>query len=236
MQNYISKVLGSPLPSNTALALTSKDMLPAMENFIQFGSAHMVQNPAYIDAVIEIIRDIFEDKKVGGVDRICGCKLAESLMLSLRGHVDEHIGDFIRIAMTTLQNSELKVKSYRIHLMEVVINAIYYNPQLALSILEMTKNTNAFFSTWFGSIDDLTRVHDKKLSIAAIISLLTIPPQSIPQSVQQGWPRLLHGLVKLFETLPKAMQSTCSFHFAHYDLANDHRPGRGEEGGRIPTQ
>jgi hypothetical protein len=32
------------------------------------------------------------------------------------------------MAMRTLTNSEVKVKSYRIHLMEMVINAIYYNP------------------------------------------------------------------------------------------------------------
>lgn len=182
-------------------------MLPALENFIQFGPQHMVQHPEYIDSVVEMIRDIFEDKKVGGVDRICGCKLAEALMLSLRGHIDEHIGDFIRIAMNTLNNNELKVKSYRVHLIEVVINAIYYNPQLTLSILEMNQATNKFFSLWFGNIDNMTRVHDKKLSIVAILSLLTIPAQNVPTSVQQGWPRLLHGLSKLFQTLPQAMKS-----------------------------
>lgn len=30
--------------------------------------------------------------------------------------------------MRTLLNPEPKVKSYKIHLMEMVINAIYYNP------------------------------------------------------------------------------------------------------------
>lgn len=39
--------------------------------------------------------------------------------------------------MRTLTNSEVKVKSYKIHLMEMVINAIYYNPvrSTPLSIL-----------------------------------------------------------------------------------------------------
>lgn len=30
--------------------------------------------------------------------------------------------------MRTLVGTEVKVKSYKIHLMEMVINAIYYNP------------------------------------------------------------------------------------------------------------
>lgn len=195
-----------------------EDMLPALENFIQFGPAHMVQNPAYVEAVLEIIRDIFTDKKVGGVDRICGCKLAESLMLSLRGHIDESIGDFIKLAMTTLTNSELKVKSYRVHLIEMVINAVYYNPMLVLSVLEMNGLTTRFFALWFENIDNFSRVHDKKLSIAAITSLLTMPAQHVPRSAQAGWPRLLNGLAKLFQTLPEAMKSMSSYSCRHSRL------------------
>lgn len=183
------------------------DMLPAFENYIQFGAPYMAQNPACIEAVVDMIKSIFEEKKGGGVDRICGCKLAEALMLSLRGHVDEYIGDFIRLATTVLLNDDVKVKSYRIHLIEIVINAVYYNPMLAMSILEMNDTTNKFFGLWFANIESFTRVHDKKLSIAAITSLLTMPVSNVPHSVQEGWPRLLHGLVKLFQTLPQAEKS-----------------------------
>lgn len=182
-------------------------MLPAFENFIQFGALYMAQHTECIEAVVDIIKAIFEDRKGGGMDRMCGCKLAEALMLSLRGHVDEYIGDFIRTAMTVLTNDETKVKSYRIHLIEMVINAIYYNPMLALSILEMNQTTNKFFGLWFENIEHFSRVHDKKLSIAAVTSLLTMPVQNVPPSVQEGWPRLLHGLVKLFQTLPQAERS-----------------------------
>ncbi|KAI9726215.1 MAG: hypothetical protein M1828_001889 [Chrysothrix sp. TS-e1954] len=181
-----------------------EDMLPALENFIQFGPAHMVQNPAYIEAVLEMVRDIFTNKSVGGNDRICGCKLAEASMLSLRGHLDDKVGEFIRLATSTLFSDDVKVKSLRVHLIEMVVNAIYYNPMLALSVLEADDNTGKFFNAWFTHIDSFTRVHDKKLSIAAISSLITTPAQNVPQSVQQGWPRLLHGLVKLFQTLPQA--------------------------------
>jgi importin-7 len=114
--------------------------------------------------------------------------------------------------MRTLTNSEVKVKSYKIHLMEMVINAIYYNPVrssnmppfypeslllmlchkvLTLHVLESKGWTNKFFSLWFSSIESFTRVHDKTLSIAAIVALLTLSTDQVPVSVQQGWPRLL---------------------------------------------
>ena len=184
-----------------------EDMLPALENFVNYGWKDLMGNRAYLDAIADMVRTIFKDEKVGGVDRICGCKLAEILMLNLRGGIDTYIPDFINLAMNILTNDEMKVKSYRIHLMEMVINAVYYNPRLALDVLEANQWTNRFFSMWFSNIDSFTRVHDKKLSIGAITALLTLRSDEVPQSVQQGWPRLLQGVVRLFQTLPAAMKN-----------------------------
>jgi len=78
---------------------------------------------------------------------------------------------------------------------------------LTLQCLEGNNWTNQFFSWWFSSIDSFTRVHDKKLSIAAIVALLTLNPDQVPVSVQQGWPRLLQGIVRLFQTLPAATKN-----------------------------
>lgn len=181
-------------------------MLPALDNYISYGSETLVQTPAYLSAVIGMVEDIFRDDKVGGVDRICGCKLAETLMLNLRGHIDQFIPLFIEVAMTAIDAGEARTKSYRIHLMEMIINAIYYNPVLSLQVLEAKGWTNKFFSMWFSNIDNFRRVHDKKLSIAAISSLLTMKAGDVPVSVQQGWPRLLQGATRLFQTLPAALK------------------------------
>ena len=183
-----------------------EDMLPALENYVTFGNAALATNPSYLSAIVSMVEDIFGDEKVGGVDRICGCKLAESLMLNLRGQIDQYIPLFITLAMRIIISPEVQVKSYRIHLMEMIVNALYYNPQLALSVLESQGWTNKFFSTWFSAIDTLTRVHDKKLSIAAISALLTVRAEEIPHSVAQGWPRLMAGVAKLFQTLPAALK------------------------------
>ena len=182
-------------------------MLPALDNFIAYGAQTMITTPSYIEAVVSMVQDIFHDAKVGGMDRICGCKLAESVMLNLRDHVDQYLPTFVELAMTSLSSNELKVKSYKIHLLEMVINSVYYNPILALRVLESKGWTNKFFSSWFSNIENFTRVHDKKLSILGISSLLTLRAEDVPTSVQQGWPRLLQGVVSLFRTLPAAMRS-----------------------------
>ena len=189
-----------------------EDMLPALENFVLYGWGELVRHQAYLEAIVDMVRVIFHDQKVGGVDRICGCKLAEVIMLSMRGHVDQHIPEFTQLAMETLTDPKQKVlvKSYKVHLMEIVINAIYYSPGLAMHVLESNGYTNKFFSLWFSSIDSFTRVHDKKLNIAAISELLTLRAEEVPTSVQQGWPRLLQGIVRLFQTLPAAIKSMFS--------------------------
>ncbi|KAK2738365.1 hypothetical protein FQN55_000573 [Onygenales sp. PD_40] len=183
-----------------------EDMLPALDNYVTYGSAALIQNPPYLQAMVSMVEDIFHDEKVGGVDRICGCKLAEAIMLNLRGHADQYIPSFISLAMTALTSEDTQARSYRIHLMEMVINAIYYNPRISLQVLESNEWTNKFFSTWFSNIDLFNRVHDKKLSIVAISSLLTLGANEVPASVQPGWPRLLQGVSKLFQTLPAALK------------------------------
>ncbi|KAK0725706.1 armadillo-type protein [Lasiosphaeris hirsuta] len=184
-----------------------EDMLPALDNFVQYGTPQLIQSPQYVEALFEMVSDMFIDGKVGGVDRICACKLAEAMMLSLRGHIDNCALGFITMAMGVLSTQDVKVKSYRIHLMEMVINAIYYNPILSLQILETHGWTNKFFSLWFGSMEAFTRVHDKKLCIMAIVALLNINAEQVPASVSVGWPRLLQGITILFTSLPAALKN-----------------------------
>lgn len=186
-------------------------MLPALDNYVTYGSVMLAQNPEYLAAIVSMVEDIFRDEKTGGVDKICACKLAEAIMLNLRGHVDQYIPVFISLAMPILINEEAKTKSYRIHLMEMVINAIYYNPVLALRVLEANGWTNKMFSSWFSNIDSFKRVHDKKLSIVAISALLTLRAEEVPASVQPGWPRLLQGISRLFQTLPAAIHCTTTW-------------------------
>ncbi|KAK6532235.1 hypothetical protein TWF281_006427 [Arthrobotrys megalospora] len=185
-----------------------EEMLPALDNYVTYGADVMKQNPAYLEAIYDIIQTIFVHDKLGAMDRICGCKLAEAVLLNLRGHADVYLRRLIELPMLCLTaENHAKVKAYRVHLMEMVINCIYYNPSQTLQILEQHGWTAKFFTLWFSNIDNFNRVHDKKLSIVAIVALLDLTPDQIPASIQPYWNRLLQGLVKLFHTLPVAMKA-----------------------------
>lgn len=192
-----------------------EDMLPALDNFVQFGAEHLRQNRDRVDALFSMVNGLFADPKVGGADRVCSCRLAEAMMVSLPGAIDDIVSRFIRLALAALSKGVINAdgtvtpsaeflstgaasavhqvhpRGYRVHLMEMIISAIFYNPALTLAELEATGWTNRFFTMWFGNMDIFTRVHDKKLCISAIITLLCLPPTNIPPSVSVGWPRLL---------------------------------------------
>ncbi|KAK2592929.1 Nonsense-mediated mRNA decay protein 5 [Conoideocrella luteorostrata] len=184
-----------------------EDMLPALDNFVQYGTPQLIQKPEYMQALYSMVADMFTDQVQGGVERICACKLAEAMMLSLRSHIDNCVEGFINMAMRILAVQDVKIKSYKIHLMEMVINSIHYNPLLTLQVLENKGWTNRFFSLWFGSMTSFSRVHDKKLCIVAISALLGVNHEQVPASVSVGWPRLLQGITELFRTLPNALKN-----------------------------
>ena len=184
-----------------------EDMLPALDNIVQYGASTLVSKPEYVSALYSMVADMFVDSVPGGIERVCACKLAEAMMLSLRGHIDSCVEGFISMAMGVLATQDVKLKSYKIHLMEMVINAIYYNPVMTLQVLENKGWTNKFFSLWFGGMTSFSRVHDKKLCIVAISALLSLRADQIPASVSTGWPRLLQGTVEIFRGLPNAVES-----------------------------
>ncbi len=107
-------------------------------------------------------------------------------------------------ALSSLPNS--KSTAHFVHCMNIIIDAFYYNPLLAFSILEKHQQTTSFFETWIKEHGKFSRVHDKKLSIMAILTLLQLPLTSIPQSIQPGWHHLITSLMQYFETLPKAIE------------------------------
>jgi len=79
-----------------------EDMLPALDNFVQYGAPELVNQPQYLDAMYGMVEDMFTDDKVGGVDRICACKLAEGMMLSIpKPHISQHVVQFVSVISNT---------------------------------------------------------------------------------------------------------------------------------------
>lgn len=87
----------------------------------------------------------------------------------------------------------------------VVLNAIYYNPVLVLQVLESQSATGPFFAVAMQLLPKYKRVHEKKVAVVALLSLLALPADSLPKSVQEGLPQLMGALISQLDTLPDAI-------------------------------
>ncbi|KIK50545.1 hypothetical protein GYMLUDRAFT_266124 [Collybiopsis luxurians FD-317 M1] len=186
-----------------------EEMLPSLDNFISYGADTIKQHTNYKQMLLDIYVTAITSDHLGENDRINGCKLAESMLLNLRGCIDDSIQQIIT---TTLDGLDAAVLSpLKLALLEVIINCVLYNPSASLTIMENTRPGSArtFFEKWFAAIDNsdkqLPRVHDKKLSIVTLASLMELEPAQIPESVREGWGGIVKGALKVFRGLPKAI-------------------------------
>ncbi|KAH9480674.1 putative importin [Psilocybe cubensis] len=186
-----------------------EEMLPSLDNFLSYGADVIKARPEYKQMMVDIYTTSITNEQLGENDRVNGSKLAESLLLNLRGGADDYLQPIIATALSLLDKTE--TPALRLANLEVLINAVLYNPSAALHLMEAYKPGMArlFFDRWFVAINTdnrLPRVHDKKLSLLALCALMEMPPDSVPETVRDGWPGIVGGALKIFKTLPKAIE------------------------------
>ncbi|KAI0688708.1 ARM repeat-containing protein [Cytidiella melzeri] len=183
------------------------EMLPSLDNFVSFGVEVFKGRQDYRQMALDIYTTAVTSEHLGENDAVNGCKLAESLLLNLRGFGLQPI---INTALTILESAN--TRSLRLANLEVLINCILYNPAAALHIMESIQpgTSKLVFDKWFEAIESssrLPRVHDKKLCLVALCALLEMEPAAIPEPVREGWPHIVAGALQVFKDLPKAIEA-----------------------------
>ncbi|KAJ3087930.1 hypothetical protein HK102_009952 [Quaeritorhiza haematococci] len=185
-----------------------EEIQPSLDNFIQYGSEVMAANKQYQHMMYDIIETLFKTRDSGQEELIRACEMINTMLFSLTGHIDEYVPQFLSFAFEKMRDGEDKDKTvaYKIHLIEVVVSCIYYNPALTLALLEQHQQASWFFTIWFQELGDFRRVHDKRLAILALCKIISLPVDKIPPSIQQGWGQVFAGILKLFESYPEALK------------------------------
>jgi hypothetical protein len=113
----------------------------------------------------------------------------------------------MELAFKSVNLKKIKTPAFRVHVIEIVLNAVYYNAALTISLLERASWTTQFIGYWFRYLSEFKRVHDKKLSILTICTILEMPRDQIPHSVQVIWKDLMGAALTIFATLPAAIEA-----------------------------
>jgi hypothetical protein len=64
------------------------EMLPTLDNFISYGSDVFIANDQVKQMMFDMIDTVMKSDHLSEVERVCACKLMESILLNCRGSVD----------------------------------------------------------------------------------------------------------------------------------------------------
>eukprot|EP00835_Amoeboradix_gromovi_P004758 NODE_393_length_9450_cov_0.506791.p1 type:complete len:858 gc:universal NODE_393_length_9450_cov_0.506791:4807-7380(+) len=170
-------------------------MIPCFDNFIQYGKEQILQDTSTIYNINQLISSLFHSGCIDS-DKIPGCLLIETILLHLRGHVDALIPVYVDMALYFLndlqkQRNSQESTDFRICLIEIVLNCIYYNPVITLALLDSKKCVDDIFGFMIHQHELFRRLHDKKLLILCCCTIMTCPLQSVPPTIQHQLPKLL---------------------------------------------
>jgi hypothetical protein len=179
------------------------DMFPAIDNYLSYGSVKFASDPRLQEMTFEIARIVMTFDDLAEPDRVAGCQIMESMLLNLRGSVDHLILPFLSLTVGFLAVA-IRTSQLRVACLNVVLNCIYYAPVLTFSILQEHNWMQMFLNQWNTNISKFTRVHDRKVSLLAIFSILKLSESESPELIRCSLPQLMHMVATLFAGLPKA--------------------------------
>lgn len=193
------------------------DMASTLDNYVSYGRDQLLANPAAVGMIADMIRITMTDTDFVESDWVHGCNLMEAFLLNCRGAIDQLVPLFIQLTMAKLadrtgdegtQETGIYAVSHRVYHLEVILEALYYNPVLAVQELERTGLTAVFLAKWFEVHTRFTRVHDKKVTIVAVSALLQsgLTLEQLPAAWQQNWAGLMPVYLEAIKTLPKAVE------------------------------
>ena len=74
------------------LILYEIEMIPTLDNFLSYGPDVFKSRADYKNMIVDIYTTVLNSDSLGENDFINGSKLADSILLNLRGHVDDVSG------------------------------------------------------------------------------------------------------------------------------------------------
>ncbi|KAF9161693.1 hypothetical protein DFQ26_004323 [Actinomortierella ambigua] len=206
-----------------------EEMLPSLDNFVSYGKDVVSTNANLQHMIYDIIETVMKSDRLGENDRVSACKLAESFLLNCRGHVDKYVSPILSLVFEYLGPEKgIQTIEFKVQATEVVMNSLYYNAAETLRILEANGWTQRFLNVWFSNLERFSRVHDKKLSIFALCSVLAVPVEQLPPALQGNWPMVLNGILGNFEGLPLAQAKRKQME-KEYNIISDDEEDEDEE-------
>jgi hypothetical protein len=198
------------------ITLYLEDSLPALKNYLIFGSETIQNNVElqnlYYKIILTVFQIDFDDGDIGFNDINNISDLCTTFILSLNvnsssNYLPTLINYSIKNLIEVEKQLKSKGKSHKIVLLNNIISSLIINPNVTMKALIESNQLEYFLTQWFETNAQLKRVFDLKLSILGYISLLSIDLGSLNSMMLTN---ILSpcgdNVSKLFMTIPQAIK------------------------------
>ncbi|CAH0401822.1 unnamed protein product [Chilo suppressalis] len=186
------------------------DMMPVLHNYITVDTNAFLSNENHILAVFNMAKAVLNSDAEDESEMIAA-KLLEVMVLQCSGKINNCLPSFVELVLNRLTR-KVKTSELRTMLLQVLIAILYCNPHLLFTILaklqEAVPNasiTQHFIKQWIHDTDCFMGLHDRKLCVLGICTLLEMGPQR--PNLEEVVPKLLPSCLVLFDGLKRAYEA-----------------------------
>ncbi|KAJ3697379.1 hypothetical protein LUZ61_001084 [Rhynchospora tenuis] len=166
-----------------------ENILVPLDNYISRSTAHFLscKDPDYQQSLWNMLSKIMADKNMEDSDIDPAPKLIEVVFQNCKGQVDQWVEPYLSITINRLRTA---TRPYlKCLLIQVIANALFYNPSLTLATLHKLGVAAEVFNLWFmmlqqtkksGVRKNFKREHDKKVCLLGLTSLICLPADQLP--------------------------------------------------------
>ncbi|XP_053624286.1 importin-7 [Plodia interpunctella] len=186
------------------------DMMPVLHNYITVDTNAFLSNENHILAMFNMAKAVL-NSDAEDESEIIAAKLLEVMVLQCSGKIDNCLPSFVELVLNRLTR-KVKTSELRTMLLQVLIAILYCNPHLLFSILDKLQEsvpnasiTQHFMKQWIHDTDCFMGLHDRKLCVLGICTLLEMGPQR--PNLDEIVPKLLPSCLVLFDGLRRTYES-----------------------------
>eukprot|EP00158_Paraphelidium_tribonemae_P006143 Partr_v1_DN27698_c1_g1_i2_m65434 putative importin len=143
-----------------------EDIFPLFANFITFAPDVVSSNPQIKSAYLHVSQLIL-NASLEASERVYGFRLMEVLMLNCRDKIDDLIPTMLDLTLSMDPDNNY----FKVFFIEVFLNAFYYNSVITVRHLQSKGQLEAVFMCLASITNELKRVHDRSLTIVALLAL-----------------------------------------------------------------
>jgi len=207
-QEQISPQLWTLFPKICALATeTALDyieyMVPPLDNYISKGTAVFLSpETPYLEMIFNVYKKAVGDPNVAEIEAGEASQLFESILHNCYGRIEPRVDAILplalEIAVGRLINA-CKTSAVKVLFLELVADALLYNPYLTLQFLESKGLVPSVFTLWLQTIRKFKYYFDQKIVLLGLSSVFSVRYEALPPGIKQGLKQIIETLLKLLE-------------------------------------